>query len=352
MSDSDPIDRRRFLEATALGTLVGATGAGGVGCGGAQHRFEAHEANRLRDRLERGLEAVRSEPMPRDLAATEGGRNLARVTKLGIEALIVADVARSVPKDAEVPSHLAEALSREMPILDRCVETYGSLLANVPRSVRRSVDQKIRERPQLVMDFAEEIDAMAGRHQLSQESRLRLRQLATNISRRVKRQSSDALIDDTVGKVERIVARSGRTVSFAREASSQALLASIWQTVDGPQPSGAGVAAPPGPPVPPPPPSSSDADDRIGRLVPGPLRTDRVPEQELSFEYSTGSAHTTAGWILLGSGAAVFGIATLIGALTGSAALGAVVGATPGGIMVILGFIFLGVGAVRGGTPH
>ncbi|MCB9594341.1 MAG: hypothetical protein H6719_16540 [Sandaracinaceae bacterium] len=337
--------RRDFLETTAWGTVLGSLASGGAlaGCGGAQHTLPNRDADRLLGRLERGLEALRSSSTSGEASSDDAFGELIR---LGVQALTVADVARSIPPDVAVPRPLAEAVIRELPTLDRCVMTYSTLIAGAPRETRRNIDRRVREEPDLVMRIAEHIDARAAEHEISHESRLRLRQITTNVNRRMQRQSVGALADETVAKVERVVAVRGGSLSFARRARTDALVSAIWQQVDGGPPGGGAASAL----TVPTPPSTPTA--RLGRLQPGPVVTDGAPSGgELRFDYDNGDTFMIAGGVMLGVGPVVFGLAALIGFLGFASPWGAIIGATPGGVLVIVGIVHLVIGALRSRTP-
>jgi len=326
------MQRRDFVTATTLGALAGVTGA----CGGAQTaRLSMGEADDLLERLRSGRDRVRREPVA---AATDP--RLDRMVRLGLEALVVADVARSIPADAPLPEPLARELGDALPVLDRCVAEYGALLGGMPLGARRRVERAVRARPEAAMEVASWIDERA--RGVDASSRIKLRQLARQVATKARRQSMGAVIDDTVGKVERIVANKGGPVAFAREATASAMLASVWQALEGD-----GVPPPPGgsparelddpdasPPPPPDPTSWGETPPDHGR-----------PGQQSS--EGPGDPEIAVGATMMGAGVAVFGIITLIGVAVGSPALFAVIGATPGGTLVIVGLIVLIVGLAQ-----
>ncbi|MCZ7678121.1 MAG: hypothetical protein M5U28_04835 [Sandaracinaceae bacterium] len=213
------MERRTFLSTVALG--AGAAGAGAIWLRAAQRRapppWRAHQIDDLLGRLERGVGRVR--------AAPHGGSVADRVIRVGLEALVVADVARSIPAGTHVPPALADALSRSVPVLDDCVVAYHALLEEAPRTMRRKLDQTFRAKPEMAMDVAEQIDEHASEIGISTDSRVRLRRVATNVGARVRRQSSSAIIDDCVAKMENVVARGGADLHAARSMTATALSA-------------------------------------------------------------------------------------------------------------------------------
>ncbi len=304
------MERRGFLQVTAGGALFGLAGAGASGCGAAPVRLGQVEADDLLARLDNGLRSVRS--APRQSNRSRRNRVVDEMVALGMEALVVADVAKSIPAGAEIPTALADRLREELPVLDRATAAYSGLLAEMPREARRHVQEHMRANPDYPMRVAEWIDERAAAHRVSHESRLRLRNLAGQVTARVRRQSVGAVIDDTVGKVERIVEHHGAELAWAREVGTSALTAGIWRSLDAPH-----------------------------QQEPG------TPEPEGAQQGGAGDEELIIGGVLMGSGVAVFGIATLVGALAGDLGIGIAVGATVGGILLIVGLSVLIVGVAE-----
>ena len=203
-----PMRRRDFLSGTTLSAIVGVAGAG---CAGAGYRLSPTEGQAALERLDRGLEAARG-----GARTLEGLGPLAadaeQLVRLGLEAFVVADVARSIPPDAELSPGLAARLQEELPVLGRATYHYTSLLAGLSPAGRARVEGVMREQPDAPMRVAEWIDTKAAEFGVDYESRIKLREVATNLGTRARRQSLRAVIDDTVGKVERVVAQKGEPI--------------------------------------------------------------------------------------------------------------------------------------------
>lgn len=345
------MQRRDFLSTAAVGTgFLGAMGAPAwlSGCGAAPLRGElgARETGELMARLDRGLGHISGTPMG-GLASAAPWQLRPELTesvlRLGAQALVVADVARSIPNDTTVPEELRGRLIETLPILDACTATYHRLLTTTPPAVRRNVDRHFRTDPEAAMNVAAYLDGHASTIGISPESRLRMRSNAAYVTTRIRRQSTGALVDDCVGKVESVVARSGGSLAALRGATSAGLVDAIWQAVDGEVSAGGSV----------PPPPAGYATTPSGVIVPAAPAAEpyEAPGGEaLETPASTeppGDSELVVGGILIGSGLAVFGIGTLIGLAAGNAALGAIIAATPGGALVITGIIVMIVGAVQ-----
>jgi hypothetical protein len=262
--------------------------------------------------------------------------------RLGAQALVVADVARSIPENTRVPEELRGRLLESLPILDRCTAAYHRLLTRTPPAVRRNIDAELRASPDTVMDITSFLDERAGQIGISAESRARLRSNATWVSTRARRQSASAVIDECVAKVERTIARSGGSVASLDDASAGSLIDAIWAAVDVGDDGGAGLA----PPAPPPGYVSSSSS---GVYV--PVAEAEIPPGavEPPPPESPGDSELTAGGIMLAAGPVVFGLGTLIGYAAGSWVWGMIIAATPGSILVIIGIVVLIIGAVQNG---
>lgn len=236
-------DRRAFL-ATALATASA--------CGAARPHLGEVEATELLVRLERGLSAIREAPpaggtgaLPWELrpGASES------VARLGLEALVIADVNRCIPRGADVPSELLGRLQAELPVLEQAVGTFHALLTRMPPAARRLIDRRNRERPEATMQLSEWIDERAASIGVAPDNRLLLRANARELSTRMRRQSASAVIDRSIDKLEIALGRSAGAAAHAREARTAALVEAVWSDVEAPPPPAAysSVAIPPPP---------------------------------------------------------------------------------------------------------
>lgn len=234
------LDRRTFLSGSALGTaaaLVGGAGSALAGCGAARTRpvLGEVESAALWVRLDRGLGAIRDLPagsmtagVPWELRPD----HQETILRLGLESLVIADVTRSIPAGSDLRGALRERLASEIPTLERTVGTYHAMLSRMPPAARRNLDRRIRERPGAAMDVAEWLDGHAGTLGVAGESRLLVRETATNVEARVRRQSASALIDDSLAKVERALRRSAGARGHATSPATVAMIDAVWRAVD------------------------------------------------------------------------------------------------------------------------
>ena len=333
------MERRDFLATVALG--AGALGSSAIwlpGCGGAvpPRAMSSGDASDLLARLDGGLRTVRA-GLADERRIPEAAR---RTLGVGLEALVVADVARSIPAGTELPREVARRIGETLPILDECVVTYHALLDGAPPSLRRKIDRELRRDPAKVMDVAEALDGRACALGVSSDSRTRMRRIATTVGTRIRHQSSSAVIDDCLAKVDRVVEHQGADLRVARSGATTAMIQSIWQQVDGMQP---GAGPPPGgtPRAEGEPPAHHLGDPAY---YPPPAPLPAPPPEEP--ERSPGDSELVVGGVLIGVGLGVFGIGGIISAAM-SSIWPVVFAATPGGILVIVGLVFLIVGGVQ-----
>jgi hypothetical protein len=335
------MERRQFLSKAALGAT--AVGSGAIwlpGCGGAMRAqpMSARESNELVSRLDRGLRLVGETPFRGDGITPSASRD--RLLRVGLESLVIADVARSIAPGTQLTDELAQRLDETLPVLDDCVVGYHALMEGTPPQAKRAIDRRFRSKPETAMDVAERIDARAAWIGISQASRVRLRRIAAHVGTRIRRQSTSALIDDCVSKVESIVTQSGGDVRAARTSAMNGMIQAIWQDLDGvvPPPPGRSLGAP-----------SEQPQPTYYPMAP-PL-----PEPVYGEELDTtprGDPELTVGGVMLGAGLVVFGIGGIISAAMQSVwPLIAV--ATPAGVAVIIGIVLLIIGGVQNAnTPR
>jgi hypothetical protein len=261
--------------------------------------------------------------------------------RLGLESLVVADVARSLTPGMQIPESLARRLDEALPVLDDCAVTYHALLESTPPSVRRNLDARFRDEPEIAMRVTEVLDQRAGEIGISSASRLRLRSVASNVGTRVRRQSTSAVLDDCARKIEIAVAHGGVDVRSARAPGAMSIIDAVWQQVDGS--AAQGTATPWG--------TGYQTSAQYGYGTTTTAAPQAVDSELVLPERPRGRGDTelTVGGVMLGAGLVVFGIAALASALTGNFSLISpiVIAATPAGVAVVIGLILLIIGGVQ-----
>jgi hypothetical protein len=300
------MDRRGFLT-----TSVAAATA--IGCGASlRTSLGDSDSRELIERLERGLARIDRVPegdIARRMPWHRRPDLAEEMFRLTLGSLVVADVVRSA--GASAPPALSQRLAPVMPLVDHTTETQYALLSGMPSGARRALSRKMRERPDTPMEVAEWIDGHAAELGISSESRVKLRTAAMNVAARMRRQSTDAVIDDAVAKVEGVAAVEGSALSIARSSTTSAMIHAIWQE--------SGIA-------------SGGLGDPLGRPVEQPQRLDqwrdrsvedaewrlavdppRAMPQWSSRWARPGDEERTIGYILMPLGLASCGLLLIIG---------------------------------------
>jgi hypothetical protein len=232
------MDRRSFLTRSAIGGGVILVASSGLasGCISSAHpSLETGRSEELLSRLHRGLGHIRAVPegeIARAISHHPRPVFFERVMRLGLEALVVMDVTQSLQPGLVLPPDLSRGLAPELPIVDRYASTYHGLLTSMPHQARQRLSTKVRARPSAPMDIAEWIDARGNEIGIAPESRGSLRSIASQLGTRMRRQSTNAVLDDCIAKVDRVFAQSGQSLALVRAHRTNAMLASIWQQVD------------------------------------------------------------------------------------------------------------------------
>jgi hypothetical protein len=101
-------------------------------------------------------------------------------------------------------------------------------LDSVTAEERRKIDERLRKDPDLPMRIIERIDEQAKQSDIPHAQRLRMRTIATHLAWRLKTQGSGALIDELVGKVDRVIARHGADAELQRAVAAKVAEAQLF----------------------------------------------------------------------------------------------------------------------------
>jgi hypothetical protein len=302
--------RRGFLAVSALGTGVAA-----IGCGAASTHptLAVSDARELAARLQRGMRMLEERPFGSMVqGAAETRPDLKEhLLRLTLESFLVLDALRSLPEGTAAPPELAEVLAPMLPRLDRCIHTHRSLLARMPVERRRSLDRRVRERPELAMDAAAWLDERAAEVGVPRDNRLRLRHSAMTVGTRLRRQSTNAVVDDCVAKLDEAFVGAAPLTPDLADATAR-VVDVMWRQVDEP-------FALPSPTVSPPPSPSVPSAPRDPLMVPerfGSPREMADPTEPVQWNDSwsqPGDEEIRIGAILMPFGLVTCGILLIVG---------------------------------------
>lgn len=193
------------------------------------------QAESLRHRLDRGLALLRAHPRQSFLDVVRGHPQpelAASMFRQTLESLLVLDVIRDVPTDAELPGPLAARLAEEQHVVLRSTLAHHVLLSGLSDGEKRAISHRVRREGDPTMHVAEWIDAQGRSVGVTGDSRLKLRRAAVDVTARIRRQSAAAVIDDAVQKVDRVIELGGPAMVTVRATVSRALSAGLWPQLD------------------------------------------------------------------------------------------------------------------------
>ncbi|MCA9609613.1 MAG: hypothetical protein KC619_28640, partial [Myxococcales bacterium] len=223
----DDDSRRAFLARTGALALGAALAPG---CAAGPHRPTLGvPAAELLAQMEHGLGRIRAMPpgLIRQQLPWAVSARAERDAKQTLEALVVAEAVRAIPRDARVPAALAVRLHEVAPAVDRCLDTWREARARISPEARRRLEDHARRRPDLPMEAAAWVDERAAEIGVVPASRARLRRSAAEMKIRMRRQSPTAVLDDVSEKVDRIVERRASPPALAHRASAAAVVATL-----------------------------------------------------------------------------------------------------------------------------
>lgn len=242
------MDRRRFIENATTATL-GAVALGPTGCAGALGSGPRPELPALSDpelegrlaRLDAGLEQLRGVSLYEDMFSVE---TLARrpdlrqyaertngMARRAMRSLLTAGTILDLPPASRSHAEVQRRLQAQSEELDESVLETTGYLAALPPDHRVQLAEVMRAQPALALDFVDAIDRRTEALGLGDASRRQLRNMGREVSFRMTRQAPSLVIDEYVGKVERIAARRGVEVSAQRWLTTAALEEVLWSPV-------------------------------------------------------------------------------------------------------------------------
>jgi len=220
--------RREFIKAgTATAAVAGAAGIGGAvgsACGGL---FEGADLDVGRTSLpdmqaflrdfDEGLEQVEAWSITDELGDT--GEDLSREDSLArraIRALYVTGMFGELPEAGQVHPGMQARIGRELPGMGETIHEMIEYLQGIPEEDLRAARDRLAEKSNPGMEFAEWIDDRAWSAHMSSERRLKTRGMVTQTVSRLKNQPPRSLVAEYTGKVEKLAAQAGSAVEIER----------------------------------------------------------------------------------------------------------------------------------------
>jgi hypothetical protein len=238
------MDRRDILKATAGLALAGCGTTRGIAASAPSGSWSDAEVARTLADLDSTIEKLSEVPPqpelyleavvgrssrptlpPLDQVDVERAHNLVQRT---FAALHISATFHDLPKDVQARSDTQRRMWRAVPLLDSAVVDLADYLGSMSAADRRKIQAEIDRDPNLVMDVAGALDDQAARVGVPTRRRAQLRSTAAHVSWRMAHQSVGALLDDVLGKVERVRERHARDEELRRAIAAKVLEAELF----------------------------------------------------------------------------------------------------------------------------
>ena len=133
-----------------------------------------------------------------------------------------------LPRETQHHPEVQRRMWAALPDVDDATMSMADHLDALTSEERRRVDERVRKDESLPMKIVEQIDAEAKRRGVPDAHRLKMRTIATHVAWRLKSQGAGSLIDDLVGKVDRVVARHGADTELQRAIGAKVAEAQLF----------------------------------------------------------------------------------------------------------------------------
>jgi len=164
-------------------------------------------------------------PTTLDNARVARGHDLTMRT---LAAMHVAATFRELPADVQQRPDVQRRMWNALPFLDDAMLDMSEYLSSLAPSERRAVQQQLRKDPSLGMQIVGKLDEHAASAGVPNRRRAQMRAIATHATWRITRQSVDALVDDTLSKVQRVRERHGRDEQLQRAVGAKVAEAELF----------------------------------------------------------------------------------------------------------------------------
>lgn len=166
---------------------------------------------------------ARGAPLPLD-GVFSRGRSKGRVfqgddlSRKAARTLLLSGAFRDLPEDARAHPSVQRSMFGAMGEFDESILGMKERLAAFTPTERADLSRAFREDPELAERVMSLLDDEASRAGASDTRRLHLRKLGTEVCARLH-QSSDALVDEYVDKLDKVYARAGSEAELERKVA-------------------------------------------------------------------------------------------------------------------------------------
>jgi hypothetical protein len=236
------MERRDFLRFSAVGgasvASVGTVGCATLGGGPAPPAVllsNAEMASFL-GRLDRSMAAISSgnvfaRMFPEATAAAASDPNYEKhqaILRKTLRSLLLVGSFRDLPEEGRAHPGMQDRMWRSMAEMDEAMQGMAWAVDALTPTEQADIGAALREDPGLGMRIVEALDTEGAAQGVSLARRTHMRALAVHACSRLK-QSTPMLIDEYVGKVQKVAARSGAFAEVERRVAAQMGETAFWE---------------------------------------------------------------------------------------------------------------------------
>ncbi len=236
------MERRDFLKA---GTAAGVASVAAPACsvvGGGQligtPSLSGAEMDDYLVRLDRGMETISGSNLLDEMvppkAGETGNQRLRReqgqeLARKGLRTMLLTGMYKDLPEADRRHPGMQQRLERSGPEMDQALFGMTSLMAGTSPAERSAIQAELKRRPDLGLRLAEGLNKPAKALGVSMKRRAQLRTMSTHLAWRMRVQPPGLVLDDVVGKVQRVAVRNGQDEELKRHLATRIGEEAFWQ---------------------------------------------------------------------------------------------------------------------------
>lgn len=125
------------------------------------------------------------------------------------QAFVYSELVNALPDDIRSGKEVQADIKKMSPVLDQAVADAYFVIGMAHDELKKDIDRELQQKPDLLMDMAAGLDEEGGMHGMGIRGRLRLRRASSQLSARLRMQSTNEVMTDLTDKITRISERNG-----------------------------------------------------------------------------------------------------------------------------------------------
>lgn len=125
------------------------------------------------------------------------------------QAQVYSELVNALPDDVRSSDEVQADIADMSPVLDQAVADAYFVIGMADDDIKKEIDRELRKNPGVLMDMAAGLDEEGAAHGMGIRGRLRLRRASSQLSARLRVQSTDEVVTDLTDKIARISERNG-----------------------------------------------------------------------------------------------------------------------------------------------